>query len=86
MVAFIKILLAETIYNIILTIIIYPIMQLTGYDIEGKAKDSDGVIHLINSGACCLDANGGAKDENGNIMPLLGFHLLLIQSHFLNLQ
>ncbi len=42
------------------------IRRVTGYDIEGKAKDSDGVIHLINSGACCIDANGEAKDENGN--------------------
>ena len=42
------------------------VKRVTGYDIEGKAKDSDGIIHLINSGACCLDANGGAKDENGN--------------------
>ena len=36
------------------------IKRVTGYDIEGKAKESDGVIHLINSGACCLDANGAA--------------------------
>ena len=42
------------------------VKRVTGYDIEGKAKDSDGFIHLINSGACCLDANGEAKDENGN--------------------
>ncbi len=42
------------------------IKRVTGYDIDGKAKDSDGIIHLINSGACCLDANGEAKDENGN--------------------
>ena len=42
------------------------VKRVTGYDIEGKAKDSDGIIHLINSGACCLDANGAAKDENGN--------------------
>ena len=42
------------------------IKRVTGYDIEGKALASDGVIHLINSGACCLDANGAAKDENGN--------------------
>ncbi len=42
------------------------VKRVTGYDIEGKAKDSDGIIHLINSGACCLDANGEAKDENGN--------------------
>ena len=42
------------------------VKRVTGYDIEGKAKDSDGIIHLINSGACCLDANGAVKDENGN--------------------
>ena len=42
------------------------VKRVTGYDIEGKAKDSDGIIHLINSGACCLDANGAAKDENGD--------------------
>ncbi len=42
------------------------VKRVTGYDIEGKAKDSGGFIHLINSGACCLDANGEAKDENGN--------------------
>lgn len=39
-IAFIKILLVETLYNIILTIIIYPIMQLTGYDIEEEYKGS----------------------------------------------
>ena len=38
--AFIKILLVETIYNVILTIIIYPIIQLTGYDIEEEYKGS----------------------------------------------
>ena len=42
------------------------VKRATGYDIEGKAKDSNGFIHLINSGACCLDANGASKDENGN--------------------
>ncbi|MBQ7096944.1 MAG: L-fucose isomerase [Clostridia bacterium] len=42
------------------------VKKATGYDIEGKAKESDGFIHLINSGACCLDANGAVKDENGN--------------------
>ena len=42
------------------------VKRVTGYDIEGKAKASDGFIHLINSGACCLDANGAAKDEQGN--------------------
>ena len=42
------------------------IKRVTGYDIEGKAKAADGVIHLINSGACCLDACGEVKDENGS--------------------
>lgn len=40
MLAFTKILLIEVMYNIILTIILYPIMQLTGYDIEEEYKGS----------------------------------------------
>lgn len=36
------------------------------YELTGKAKEANGFIHLINSGACCLDATGKAKDENGN--------------------
>ena len=42
------------------------VKRVTGYEIEGKAKEADGFIHLINSGAACLDANGEAKDANGN--------------------
>ena len=42
------------------------VKKTTGYDIEGKAKEADGFIHLINSGAACLDACGLAKDEQGN--------------------
>ncbi len=42
------------------------VKKATGYDIDGVAKDAGGFIHLINSGAACLDANGQAKDENGN--------------------
>ena len=42
------------------------VKRVTGYDIEGVAKDAGGFIHLINSGACCLDACGEVKDENGN--------------------
>ncbi len=42
------------------------VKRVTGYDIEGKAKEANGFIHLINSGAACLDANGEAVDENGN--------------------
>ena len=41
------------------------VKRATGYDVEGVAKDNGGFIHLINSGACCLDANGAAKDANG---------------------
>ena len=40
------------------------VKRVTGYDLEGKAKDANGIIHLINSGACCLDACGQVKDEN----------------------
>ena len=42
------------------------VKRVTGYEISGHAKEAGGFIHLINSGACCLDANGAAKDENGN--------------------
>ena len=40
--------------------------KATGYELEGKAKEGKGFIHLINSGACCLYACGEVKDENGN--------------------
>ena len=33
---------------------------------KALAKESKGFIHLINSGAACIDACGEAKDENGN--------------------
>ena len=42
------------------------VRRVTGYEIEGKAKEADGFIHLINSGACCVDACGEVKDEHGN--------------------
>lgn len=42
------------------------VKRVTGYDIEGHAKDADGFIHLINSGAACLDACGEAKDADGS--------------------
>ena len=42
------------------------VKRVTGYDIEGHAKDANGFIHLINSGAACLDACGEAKDADGN--------------------
>ena len=42
------------------------VKRVTGYEIDGKAKEADGFIHLINSGACCLDACGEVKDADGN--------------------
>ncbi len=42
------------------------VKKATGYDLEGVAKEAGGFIHLINSGAACLDANGQAKDADGN--------------------
>ncbi len=41
------------------------VKRVTGYEIEGKAKDADGFIHLINSGAACLDACGEVKNAKG---------------------
>ena len=42
------------------------VRRVTGYELEGLAKENGGIIHLINSGACCLDATGAARDEKGN--------------------
>ena len=42
------------------------VKRVTGYDLEGKAKEADGFIHLINSGASCVDASGECRDENGD--------------------
>ena len=42
------------------------IKRAAGYDVDGVIAENGGMIHLINSGACCLDANAEAKDENGN--------------------
>lgn len=39
--------------------------KATGYQLEGHAKDAAGFIHLINSGAACLDACGEAVSEDG---------------------
>ena len=42
------------------------VKKATGYELEGVAKESGGIIHLINSGAACLDACGEAEDAAGN--------------------
>ncbi len=41
------------------------VKKATGYELQGHAREADGFIHLINSGACCLDACGEAKAGNG---------------------
>ena len=42
------------------------VKRVTGYDVEGVAKENGGFLHLINSGATALDASGQARDEKGN--------------------
>lgn len=42
------------------------VKKATGYQLEGKAAEAGGFIHLINSGAACLEASGEMKDDNGN--------------------
>lgn len=42
------------------------VKKATGYELEGIAKEAGGFLHLINSGAACLDACGEVKDEDGN--------------------
>lgn len=39
--------------------------KATGYELEGIAKEAGGFLHLINSGAACLDACGEVKDADG---------------------
>ena len=41
------------------------VKKATGYDLEGIAKENGGFLHLINSGATCLDATGACKDKEG---------------------
>lgn len=42
------------------------VKKATGYELEGIAKEAGGFLHLINSGAACLDACGEVKDADGN--------------------
>ncbi|MBS9781611.1 MAG: L-fucose isomerase [Gammaproteobacteria bacterium] len=39
------------------------VKRVTGKELTGKA--ANGIMHLINSGASCLDGSAAAKDENG---------------------
>lgn len=41
------------------------VRKATGYELEGCAKEAGGFIHLINSGAACLDACGEATAADG---------------------
>lgn len=42
------------------------VKKAAGYELMGRAKEAGGFIHLINSGAACLDACGEVKDITGN--------------------
>lgn len=39
------------------------VKRVTGFELCGAAKEAGGLIHLINSGAACLDACGEARDK-----------------------
>lgn len=41
------------------------VKKATGYELTGIAKESNGFLHLINSGAACLDACGESKTSDG---------------------
>ena len=41
------------------------VKEATGYELQGRAAAADGIIHLINSGAACLDASGEAINADG---------------------
>lgn len=40
--------------------------EAAGYELTGHAKEANGFIHLINSGAAALDFTAESRDENGN--------------------
>ena len=42
------------------------VRRVTDYELVGHAAEAGGIIHLINSGACCIDACGEVKDAKGN--------------------
>ena len=41
------------------------VKRVTGYEIKGHSKEADGFLHLINSGATCVDACGEVKNAKG---------------------
>ncbi|MCQ2796116.1 MAG: L-fucose isomerase [Bacilli bacterium] len=44
------------------------VKRVTNYELTGHAKDAGGIIHLINSGACCVDACGEVKENGVSVM------------------
>jgi L-fucose isomerase len=42
------------------------VKRVANYEFQGKARENGGIIHLLNSGAACLDACGEATDAEGN--------------------
>ena len=42
------------------------VARVTGYELTGRAKEAGGFIHLINSGASCLDMCGEVRDTDGH--------------------
>ncbi|MDR1060520.1 MAG: L-fucose isomerase [Clostridiales bacterium] len=42
------------------------VRKAAGYELGGAAKAAGGFIHLINSGAACLDASGASLDGGGS--------------------
>ncbi len=42
------------------------VKRVTGYELEGVAKQADGFLHLINSGASALDYSAQSIDTEGN--------------------
>ncbi|GHV85833.1 L-fucose isomerase [Spirochaetia bacterium] len=44
------------------------VKRAAAYDLTGAAKESGGIIHLINSGAACIDACGEMKEGGKGVM------------------
>lgn len=42
------------------------VKRVTNYDLDGKAKESDGLLLLLNSGSAAVDYAGESRDENGD--------------------
>jgi L-fucose isomerase len=46
------------------------VRRAAGYELSGMAKEAGGFIHLINSGASCLDMCGEVRDAGGRAVIL----------------